>query len=119
MPIFALNTKGAWVLRFDDSIADAPEQGKLRNTEITFSPEESERFKTATPKGVPDEVVRTLVAYYRANKTEESDWVILPVSSFDAYFGTGFSKMWLNQISCEVVERQKQNFGVCRHKILF
>lgn len=118
VPIFALNTKGAWVLRFDDIIADALELGALRNTEITFTPEELKLFKAATPKGVPNEVIPTLVAYYRVNKPEESDWVVLPVSSFDAYFGsTGFSKKWMNQISGEIVERQKQSFGVCRYRI--
>ena len=30
---FALNTKGAWVLRFDDIIADALEIGPLQKTE--------------------------------------------------------------------------------------
>lgn len=118
VPIFALNTKGAWVLRFDDIIADALEQGALKNTEITFTSEELERFKAATPKGVPNEVIPTLVAYYRVNKPEESDWVVLPVSSFDAYFGsTGFSKKWMTQISGEIIERQKQSFGVCRYRI--
>jgi hypothetical protein len=118
VPIFALNTKGAWVLRFDDIIADALELGALRNTEITFTPEELERFKAATPKGVPNEVIPTLVAYYRSNKLEYSEWVVLPVSSFDAYFGnTGFSKKWLNQIPCEIIERQKQSFGVCKYRI--
>lgn len=112
VPIFALNTKGAWVLRFDDILADALELGVLRNTEITFTSVKLERFKVATPKGVPNEVIPTLVAYYRVNKPEESDWVLLPVSSFDAYIGsTGFSKKWLNQISGEIVVRQKQSFG--------
>jgi len=95
--IFALNTKGAWVLRFDNIIADALELGALRNTEIAFTPEESKLFKAATPKGVPNVVIPTLVAYYRANKPDESAWVVLPVSNFDAYFGTtGLSKKWLN-----------------------
>ena len=118
VPIFALNTKGAWVLRFDDIIADALELGALRNTEIAFTSEELERFKAATPKGVPNEVVPTLVAYYHANKLKDSDWVVLPVSSFDAYFGnTGFSKKWLNQIPEDIIERQKQSFGICRYSI--
>ena len=33
VPIFALNTKGAWTLRFDDIIADALEAGALRTEE--------------------------------------------------------------------------------------
>jgi len=119
VPIFALNTKGAWVLRFDDIIADALVLGALRNTEIAFTLEELQQFKTTTPKGVPDNVIPTLIAYYRANKSVDSDWVVLPVSNFDAYFGnTGFSKKWLNQIPNEIMERQKQSFGVCRYRII-
>jgi len=118
VPIFALNTKGAWVLRFDDILADALELGALRNTEIAFKPEELQQFKAATPKGISDDVIPTLIAYYRANKVDKSDWVVLPVSNFDAYFGTtSFSKKWLNQIPEDIMKRQKQSFGVCRYKV--
>ena len=34
------------------------------------------------------EMVYTLIAYYASNKPDDSDWVVLPVTSFDAYFGT-------------------------------
>ena len=118
VPIFALNTKGAWVLRFDDILADALELGALRNTEIAFTPEELQQFKAATPKGIPDDIIPTLIAYYHANKPEGSDWVVLPVSNFDASFGTtSFSRKWLNQIPENIMERQKQSFGVCRYRI--
>ena len=118
VPIFALNTKGAWVLRFDDLLADALELGALKNMEIAFTPEELQQLKATTPKGVPEYVIPTLIAYYRANKSENSDWVVLPVSNFDAYFGTtSFGRKWLNQIPENIMERQKQSFGVCRYKI--
>lgn len=120
VPIFALNTKGAWVLRFDDILADALELGALRNTEIAFTPEELQQFKAATPKGIPDDIIPTLIAYYHANKPEGSDWVVLPVSNFDASFGTtSFSRKWLNQIPENIMERQKQSFGVCRYRVIW
>ena len=118
MPIFALNTKGAWVLRFDDIIAEALEQGALRNTEIAFTPEKMQVFKDATPKGVPDNVIPALAAYHRANKREDSDWVQLPVSSFDAYLGsTAFGKKWLSLLPKVLIEREQYS-GVSRYKMI-
>ena len=65
----------------------------------------------------PNEVVHTLIDLYRANKPEDSDWVVLPVASFDAYFGsTNFSPKWLVKIPDTILTREKQSFGVCRYK---
>lgn len=117
-PIFSSETKGAWVLRFDDILADALELGALRNNSISFSAEGQRRIADATPDGVPPEVVYTLIAYYIANRPEDSDWVVLPVTSFDAYFGnTNFSRKWLNKIPEGLIVRQKQSFGVCRYMV--
>ena len=117
-PIFSRSTKGAWVLRFDDILADALELGALRKDEISLSPEDIQSVAALTPKDIPNEVIHTLIAYYRANKPEDSDWVVLPVSSFDAYFGsTNFSHKWLVKIPDTILTREKQSFGVCRYKI--
>lgn len=44
--------------------------------------------------------------------------MVLPVASFDAYFGTtAFSKKWLAQIPAAFMERQNQHFGVCRYRV--
>ena len=118
VPLFALTTKGAWVLRFDDILADALEQGALREQEISFTPDEMQRIESVTPEGVPTEVIFTLIAYYRSNKPEDSDWVVLPVTNFDAYFGnTSFSRKWLSRIPQKIIHRQNQSFGVCRYQI--
>lgn len=114
-PIFSSETKGAWVLRFDDILADASELGPLRDNTISFSAEEQKQIIDIVPDGVPPEVLQTLIAYYIANKPEDSDWVVLPVVNFDAYFGnTNFSRKWWNKIPESIVVRQKQSFGVCR-----
>ena len=116
-PIFSRSTKGAWVLRFDDIIADALELGALRKYEISLSSEDLQAIAALTPKEVPADVIHTLIAYYRANKPEDSDWVVLPVASFDAYFGsTNFSHKWLVKIPDTILTREKQSFGVCRYK---
>ena len=117
-PIFSRSTKGAWVLRFDDILADALELGTLRKDEISLSPKDIQAVATLTPKDIPNEVIQTLIAYYRANKPEDSDWVVLPVASFDAFFGsTNFSHKWLVKIPDAIMTREKQSFGVCRYRV--
>jgi len=106
------------VLRFDDILADALELGALRKDEISLSDEDIQAVAALTPKDVPNEVIHTLIAYYRANKPEDSDWVVLPVASFDAYFGsTNFSHKWLVKIPDAIMTREKQSFGVCRYRV--
>ena len=117
-PIFSRSTKGAWVLRFDDILADALELGTLRKDEISLSPKDIQAVATLTPKDISNEVIQTLIAYYRANKPEDSDWVVLPVASFDAFFGsTNFSHKWLVKIPDAIMTREKQSFGVCRYRV--
>lgn len=88
IPLFAPTTKGQWGLRFDSFLAQALELGPLRKEEPELPPTLVEQFRALTPKGVPLDIVTTLVSYYLANKPEDSDWVVLPVANFDAYFGT-------------------------------
>lgn len=66
---------------------------------------------------VPLEVICDTVAYYEANKSNDSEWVALPVASFDCYYGnTNFSKKWLAKIPDAVLTRKVCN-GVCRIKV--
>ncbi len=118
VPIFAPNTRAAWGLRFDDVLADALELGPLRSPDISFPPDLEQRIEKATPKGVPTEVLRTLVGYYIANRQEDTDWVVLPVINFDAYFGNNFSHRWLNALPEDVIVRQRDGGrGVCRYMV--
>lgn len=113
--LYSTETKGAWVLRFDDVLADALELGPLVDKSIAFSEDEKKRIKALLPEGLPYEVAETVIAYGIANKLDNSDYVILPVSNFDAYFGnTSFSHKWLNLFPDTLLERDKQSFGVCR-----
>ena len=114
VPIFALNTKSGWALRFDDILADALESGPLRNPQIDLPPELEQRLAEATPKGVPITVLPVLAQYYIANKREDTDWVVLPVANFNAYFGTtAFAKRWLAVIPTDVMAAQhKQLWGL-------
>lgn len=117
IPIFASQTKGAWTLRFDDVLADALELGPLRREGPELPPELAEKVKAALPKEIPSEVACTLIRYYLANRQDDCEWVVLPVASFDAYFGdTSFSKKYLPKIPPEIMERSSA-FGISRYRI--
>ena len=117
-PIFSPGTKGQWIIRFDDAIADALELGPLRKEEVSLSPELEERIQRITPKGMPPEVIPTLIGCYKANKPVDSDWVVLPVANFDAYFGnTSFGRKYLKMIPQEIMERSDSGYGVCRYRV--
>ncbi|MBR1384145.1 MAG: hypothetical protein IJ555_10135, partial [Ruminococcus sp.] len=53
IPIFSPQTKGRWVLRFDDIIGDALVQGELRNKTFSFSADKQECIRSALPKNLP------------------------------------------------------------------
>lgn len=116
-PIFSPGTKGQWLLRFDDILADAMELGPLRQQKAVFSPQLREKIAAAAP-GCPTEVLETLIAYYAANRPEDADWVVLPVASFDAYFGsTTFGRKYLRAIPPEIIQRDDSRFGVSRYQV--
>lgn len=111
------STEGAWTIRFDDMIADALELGPLRRTELKLPSDLTERLEQIRPEKMPSDVLPTLVAYYLANRPEDSDWVVLPVTNFDCYFGdTNFGRKYLKQLPREVIERSN-SFGISRYRV--
>ena len=64
IPPFASNTRGAWVLRFDDILADALELGPLKNKDFELSEDVLQRLAERTPKGVPVEASVMLYKYF-------------------------------------------------------
>lgn len=118
VPLFDPTTKGQWGLRFDSCLAQALELGPLRDEDLELPSALVERLRSLTPKGVPEEMVETLAAYYLANKPEDSEWVVLPVANFDAYFGTtSFWRKYLKQIPETLLERSETGFGLCRYRL--
>ena len=118
MPIFALNTKGAWTIRFDDIIADALEAGPLRTEEYPLSDEIVAGISGINTLPVKPQVAVDLVRYYYANKTEETDWVVLPVANFCAYYGSmTFEKTYLAALPKELFIREYK-CGVSRYKVV-
>ena len=118
VPLFAPTTKGQRGLRFDSCLAQALELGPLRNKGPELPPALVEQLHSLTPKGVPVVIVETLAACYLANKPEDSDWMVLPVANFDAYFGTtSFGRKYLKQIPESILEHSETGFGLCRYRI--
>ena len=117
VPAFALNTKGAWILRFDDILADALELGPLQNYDISLPQETLDLLAEITPKGVPDTLLSMLAKYYLAHKQESEDWVVLPVSAVDAYYSSNsFSKKWKPILPKDLV-LFKNSYGICKYQI--
>ena len=118
VPIFALNTKGAWTLRFDDIIADALEAGALRMEDYLLPETVNKQLETTGTTGVPKEVITELIRYYLANKQDDTEWVVLHVANFDAYFGNNnLNKKWLAMIPKSIMIRENRH-GICRYKVL-
>ena len=118
VPIFALNTKGAWTLRFDDIIADALEAGALRTEEYPLPETVNKQLEATETNGVPNEVIAELIRCFLANKPDDTDWVVLPVTNFDAYYGNNKKKKkWLTKIPSTLMLREN-NHGVCRYMII-
>ena len=117
VPPFALNTKGAWVLRFDDIIADALELGALRTEETPLPKHLKEKLENIKLNDVPFDVASDVICFCIANKRDNTDWLHLPVANFDCYYGnTNFSKKWLSKIPDTILEREVAS-GICRVKL--
>ena len=118
-PIFAPQTMGAFILRFDDAIADALELGELRDKSFSFSADQQERIRAELPKGLPYNVAETVLAYTIANKPEDSEWTVLPVMNMSAYFGgSTFRKRLLSMIPPTLLVKDESSVSVCRVKAL-
>ena len=63
IPPFALNTTGAWVLRFDDIIADALELGTLQTKETPLPQEIKTKLESIDLNGVPFDVVSDVICF--------------------------------------------------------
>lgn len=63
-------------------------------------------------------MVYELIAYYIANKPEDSDWVVLPVTNFDYCFGdSNFSHTYLSRIPEEILVRSHK-YDISRYRVM-
>ena len=52
-----------------------------------------------------------------ANRQEGTEWVALPVTNFEACFGTSFGRKYLPKLPKEVFERSDSGYGVGRYLV--
>lgn len=115
VPIFTPSTDSEWPLRFDDVIADALEAGPLQDYEVTLPEQLKNRIAAELPQEIPFDVMQAIYEYYAVHKPEDTDWVVLPVVNFDAYFGnSNFGHKYLSKIPESLMIRSPQGYGVCR-----
>lgn len=118
-PIFLEATDSIWGIRFDDVIANALALGPLREIEAELTEQQKEKLLPFVQDKVKLEHLTTLVAYYAANKAEDTDWVVLPAASFNNYFGsTVFSKKVLPAITGKIIQRSDTSYGSGRYRVL-
>ena len=74
--------------------------------------------KIYKPKDVPMKVLTTLAEFYIANKQEQSEWVILPVTNISAYLGSSsLGRQYLSKIPPELMERKQSSFGASVYRM--
>ena len=116
--IFSQTTKGSWVLRFDDILADALELGALKNKNFPLHEEVLDYIEKNVSNPSVRPAAELLVKYFLVNKPIDNDKVVLPVTNFDAYFGNGtFSKKWLPKEFDSVIIRDPQSNGISRYML--
>lgn len=91
----------------------------LKYKTMVEAAEERREWYEDTQGEVKLEYLTTLVAYYLANKPEDSDWVVLPSTNFNCYFGsTVFSKKVLREITGKIIQRSDTSYGSGRYRVL-
>lgn len=119
IPIFLETTDSIWGIRFDDVIANALTLGPLREMEAEVTEQQKEELLPFVQDKVKLEHLTTLIAYYEANKPEDTNWVVLPSASFNNYFGsTVFSKNVLPAITGKIIQRSDMSYGSGRYRVL-
>ena len=115
---YYLKTKGAWILRFDDILSSALELGELKNNDFELSEKTKAKISDFTKAPSTTYALETLIKYYYANRQEDTDWVVLPVANFDAYFGsTSFSKKRLTELVKSGAIERENRYNVSRYRV--
>lgn len=115
---YYLKTKGAWILRFDDILSSALELGELKNNDFELREEMKTKISDFTTAPSTALALETLIKYYYANRQEDTDWVVLPVANFDAYFGsTSFSKKRLTELVKSGAIERENSYNVSKYRV--
>lgn len=115
---YDLNTKGAWILRFDDILSSALELGELKNKDFELPEDTKTKIADFTKAPSTANALETLIKYYYANRQNDTDWVVLPVANFDAFFGsTSFSKKRLTGLVKSGAIERENSYNVSRYRV--
>ncbi len=115
---YYLKTKGAWILRFDDILSSALELGELKNKDFELPEETKAKIADFTNAPSTANALEILIKYYYANRQEDTDWVVLPVANFDAFFGsTSFSKKRLTELVKSGAIERENRYNVSRYRL--
>ena len=116
--LYTKTTKGAWIIRFEDIVAEAKELGPLKNNDFDLPAETVQKLTDALIDKKRKNVFLDLTKFYLANKPYDSEWAILPVENFNAYYGTtSFDRKWLPDFPESIVVREEYS-GACRFKMI-
>ena len=75
-----------------------------------------DHLKAQTPKGFPDALLPMLMQYYLSHGGETEEWVILPVSAVDAYYGSTTFSRKKKTLPKGIIEF-KEAYGICKFKM--
>ena len=115
---YYLKTKGAWILRFDDILSSTLELGELKNKDFELPEETKAKIFDFTTAPSTAYALETLIKYYYANRQGDTDWVVLPIANFDAYFGsTSFSKKRLTELVKSGAIERENSYNVSRYSV--
>ena len=118
IPLFAESTKSDWLLLFDDVLANALELGPLRSYTAEVSDDGAKYLRTLLPEKMPLQEAIELIAYYKINKFEDSQWAPFPSTNFEAFFGnTNFTHKYQKSFFDNFGLLTKERFGVTRYCI--
>ena len=118
IPLFTESTKKDWLTLFDDVLADALESGPLRSFRADVSEEDAAYIQSLLPKGMLLSEAIEVIAYYKINKLEGTDWVLYPSIHFEAYFGnTNFTHKYQAAFFKTFGRKTKEHCGVARYCI--
>lgn len=105
-------------MRFDDILSSALELGELKNKDFELPEETKAKISDFTTAPSTANALETLIKYYHANRQEDTDWVVLPVANFDAYFcSTSFSKKRLTELVKSGAIERENSYNVSRYRV--
>lgn len=118
IPLYTESTKSDWLTLFDDVLADALELGPLRSFRADVSEKDSAYIQSLLPKGMSLSEAIEVIAYYKINKMEGTDWALYPSIHFEAYFeNTNFTHKYQSAFFKTFGRKTEEHCGVARYRI--